>query len=273
MVIKIRNVTHTYSPVTPWEFTALSNVDLTINEGMVLGLIGGVGSGKSTLASLIAGIGTPVTGSITIDGSLPHPGKNVGILLQQPEEFFFEKTVFADIAFGLKNMGLTEHEINKRIDSTLDMIGLDHFVLDKSPFHLSRGTARLAALASVLAMRTKYLILDEPTVNMDSKSKKKILGVIRNLSEKVTVIYISHQIHEVSAISDQMCVLGHGRVLFSGSTPKYKQWAFKENKEDLLPVIDQVMYGLKELGMDVNTDVLGLDDAVSNIQIALKRGK
>jgi energy-coupling factor transport system ATP-binding protein len=170
-------------------------------------------------------------------------------------------------------MGLTEHEINKRIDSTLDMIGLNHSVLDKSPFHLSRGTARLAALASVLAMRTKYLILDEPTVNMDSKSKKKILGVIRNLSEKVTVIYISHQIHEVSAISDQMCVLGHGRVLFSGSTAKYKQWAFKENKEDLLPVIDQVMYGLKELGMDVNTDVLGLDDAVSNIQTALKRGK
>jgi len=273
MVIKIQNVTHTYSPGTPWEFTALSNVDLTINEGMVLGLTGGVGSGKSTLASLIAGSETPVTGSITIDGSLPHPGKNVGILPQQPEEFFFEKTVFADIAFGLKNKGLTEHEINKRIYSTLDMIGLDHAVLDKSPFHLSRGIARLAALASVLAMRTKYLVLDEPTVNMDSKSKKKILGVIQSLSEKVTVIYISHQIHEVSAISDQMCVLGNGRVLFSGLIVKYKQWAFKENKEDLLPVIDQVMYGLKELGMDINTDVISLDDAVSNIQIALKRGK
>jgi energy-coupling factor transport system ATP-binding protein len=269
MAIKIKNVTYTYSPGTPWEFTALNNINLCFNEGTVSGLVGGIGSGKSTLASLIAGLDTPTSGHISIDGEPPRPGRNVGILFQQPEYLFFHNTVFDDMAFGLNNIGVPEHEIIIRIRSVMDKLGLDNNVLDMPLYRLSRGTQRLAALASVLAMKTQYLVLDEPTANIDPKSTKKILEIIKKISQETAVIIISHQIRETAAVSDRMNVLEDGRILFTGSKDRYKQWAYKEKRYDYLTVIDSIMYGLKDLGMDIDTDAANPDAAAYNIRRSL----
>ncbi|KAF5410849.1 MAG: Trehalose/maltose import ATP-binding protein MalK [Candidatus Methanocomedens sp.] len=271
MSIEIRHLTHIYDADTLEEIKALDKIDLTIKKGNVFGLVGGIGSGKSTLASLIAGLEKPTGGSITIDGEPPCPGKNVGILFQQPEDFFFEKTLFRDMAFGLLHSGLTEDEVNKRIHSTLDLAGLDRKILDQSPFHLNRGTLRLAAFASVLAMRPGVIILDEPTASLDSQSRKRLVDIIKRISGAITIIYISHRLQEVIEVSDSLAVLDKGNITFTGTRPGYLDWAAGQDGGGYLPILNQIMYRLHKLDFDVDFKVTKLEDAVGQIQRTLEK--
>ncbi len=219
------NVSHVYEPGTGWATAVLTGINLTIEKGSVTGIIGGIGSGKSTLASLIAGLDTPTAGSISIDGGPPEPGKNVAILFQQPEDFFFEKTVRKEMTFGLKRMNVPEDEMQSGMHSAILQAGLDREILDRSPFQLSIGEQRLVALASILAIYPEYIVLDEPTASLDSKSRKKVLDSIRGVARSATIIYISHHIRDVLDISDRIAVLQRGNLAFTGTKNQYLEWA------------------------------------------------
>ncbi|MCL7412348.1 MAG: ATP-binding cassette domain-containing protein [ANME-2 cluster archaeon] len=271
MSIEIRHLTHLYDAGTSEEIKALEEINLTIQKGGIFGLVGGIGSGKSTLASLIAGLGKPTGGRITIDGEPPCPGKNVGILFQQPEDLFFEKTLFRDMASGLLHSGLTEGEVNERIFSTLDLVGLDRQLLDRSPFHLNRGTLRLAAFASVLAIQPGVIILDEPTASLDPMTRKKVMEIIERISGDITFIYIAHRLQEVVTISRHLAVLDQGKVAFTGTVSGYLDWALRMDRVEYLPVLNQVMFGLQQLGFDVDPDVILLEDAIDQIRRSLVR--
>lgn len=214
-------VTHTYDSGTDWEVSALKKIDLVIEKGRISGIIGGIGAGKSTLAYLIAGLVAPTTGCITIDGKPPEPGRNVGMLFQHPEDFFFENTVHKEISFGLRSMGLSDDEVEERIRSTMEQVGLDRKLLSKSPFNLSSGEQRLAAFACIIAMKPDYIILDEPTAELDPGSRRKVLDAIRRMAGEVTIVYISHRIQDVLDISDRIAVLEQGTLVFSGTKKEY----------------------------------------------------
>ncbi|HIE31626.1 MAG TPA: ATP-binding cassette domain-containing protein [Methanosarcinales archaeon] len=224
------DVSHVYEPGTGWAVTALADVSLTIEKGSVTGIIGGIGSGKSTLASLVAGLDTPTTGSISIDGKLPEPGKNVAILFQQPEDFFFERTVRKEMIFGLRQTAMSDGEIRARIHSAISQAGLTRAILERSPFHLSIGEQRLIALASILAMDPEYLVLDEPTASLDSKSRRNVLEIIREIAGRKTVIYISHCIRDVLKIADRIVVLKDGNLVFTGTKSQYLRWASERKR-------------------------------------------
>ena len=226
--IEIQHLSHTYNPGTEWEIPALRDVSLTIGMGGITGIVGGIGSGKSTLACLIAGLDTPTSGSIAIDGRPPEPGGNVKILFQHPEEFFFERTVREAVAFGLSKAGLPENAVGRRVLSAIDEVGLDRSVLGESPFHLSSGEQRLAAFAISIAMKPQYVILDEPTAGLDQRSRKRVLDAIRRMTHGegagggVTVIYISHRIGEVLEVADRVVVLDAGNLTFEGTNATYR---------------------------------------------------
>ena len=226
------DVSHVYEPGTRWAVNALADVSLTIGKGSVTGIVGGIGSGKSTLASLIAGLDTPTAGSISIGGEPPEPGKNVAILVQQPEDFFFERTVQKEMLFGLKRMGVSDGEMQAMIHSAMSQAGLDRTILERSPFHLSIGEQRLVALASILAMDPEYIVLDEPTASLDSKSRKNVLEIIRKIAGRTTVIYISHRIRDVLEISDRIAVLKHGNLVFTGTKSQYLKWVSEREGEE-----------------------------------------
>ncbi|MCL7416091.1 MAG: energy-coupling factor ABC transporter ATP-binding protein [ANME-2 cluster archaeon] len=271
MSIEIRHVTHIYDAGTPHETRALDGIDLTIGKGTVFGLVGGIGSGKSTLASLMAGLDSPSDGSITIDGEVPSPGKNVGILFQQPEDLFFERTLFKDMVLGLTHLGLSEEEVEKRIFFTLDQVGLSKQILSRSPFHLNRGTLRLAAFASVLVMNPGYLILDEPTASLDPGSRKRLVEIIKRISEDITIIYISHRLQEVIEVSDRLVVLDKGNITFNGTRSDYLDWGAGQDGGEYLPILNQILYRLHQLGLDVDLKVTQREDVVEQIRRTLER--
>ncbi len=226
--IEIRHLSHTYSPGTEWEIPALIDVSLTIGKGGITGIVGGIGSGKSTLACLIAGLDTPTSGSIAIDGRPPEPGRNVRILFQHPEEFFFEKTVREAVAFGLSKAGLPEDAVEQRVLSAIDEVGLDRSILGESPFQISSGEQRLAAFAISIAVKPGYVIFDEPTAGLDQRSRRLVLDAIRRMTGGegagcgATVIYISHRIREVLGVADRIAVLDAGNLTFEGTNAMYR---------------------------------------------------
>ena len=219
------NVSHIYEPDTEWATAALTDINFTIEKGSVTGIVGGIGSGKSTLASLIAGLDTPTAGSIDLDGRPPEPGKNVAILFQQPEDFFFEKTVRKEMNFGFRMVDVPEDEMQARVHSAMLQAGLDIEILDRSPFQLSIGEQRLVALALILAINPEYIVLDEPTASLDLISRKKVLDAIREVAGSATIIYISHHIKDVMDISDRIAVLKQGNLAFTGTKSQYLTWA------------------------------------------------
>jgi energy-coupling factor transport system ATP-binding protein len=226
--IEIQHLSHTYNPGTEWAVPALRDVSLTIGKGGITGIVGGIGSGKSTLACLIAGLDTPTSGSIAIDGRPPEPGGDVRILFQHPEEFFFERTVREAVAFGLSKAGLPEDAVEARVLSAIDEVGLDRSILGVSPFQLSSGEQRLAAFAISIAMKPGYVILDEPTAGLDQKSRRRVLDAIRRMTcgagagGGATILYISHRIREVLEIADRIVVLDAGNLTFEGTNAMYQ---------------------------------------------------
>lgn len=270
-------------PKTPFESTALKDVNWTIEDGEFWGLIGHTGSGKSTLIQHISGLLKPTSGDVIIDKikiyekgvSLKQIRQKVGLVFQYPEHQLFEETVEKDVAFGPKNMGLTENEIIKRVKEALTLVGLNYEDLkDKSPFELSGGQMRRVAIAGVLAMKPEILILDEPTAGLDPRGRDDILQKIVEIREKqnVTVILVSHSMEDIAKLVDKIAVMHRGEMVKSGLTREI----FKDYKglTDIglgIPQITELMLKLREKGKEVSCDVLTVEEAHREIIKALRR--
>ena len=223
-MISVKNVCYTYMTGTPFEKTALKNISFDVAEGEVLAIAGHTGSGKSTLIQIVAGLIELTSGTVEIDGLSVADKKIrrlVGIVFQYPEHQLFEETVESDIAFGPKNFGLSEAEISARVDEAMRQVGLDAGLKKSSPFELSGGQRRRVAIAGILALKPKYLILDEPTAGLDPLAKKNLLNEIFGDVKKsgVTIILVSHNMEDIANFANRVVVLAHGKILFVG-TPR-----------------------------------------------------
>lgn len=276
-IIKTENLTYTYSVGTPFEKTAVNNVNLEIEEGELVGIIGHTGSGKSTLIQHLNGLVRPTSGKIFIDGQdiwskdvkIRDIRFNVGLVFQYPEYQIFEETVYKDIAFGPKNMGLDDDEIEKRVLATTDMLGLGRENLKKSPFELSGGQKRRVAIAGVMAMQPKILILDEPTAGLDPKGRDVILEQIKEYHRqtKSTVLLVSHSMEDVARFATKILVMNHAEVFCYDTPPEVFKHAEELAKIGLsVPQITQVFLKLREKGIDIRSDVYTTEFAVKTIK-------
>lgn len=275
--IKIDNLTHIYNPDSPFERKALDGVNIQIEEGQFIGLIGHTGSGKSTLIQHLNGLLKASEGNIIVDDvditnpkvKLKEIRKKVGLVFQYPEHQLFEETVYKDVAFGPKNMGLSEEEIDKRVREAIELVGLDFDVVkERSPFELSGGQRRRVAIAGVVAMKPKVLILDEPTAGLDPHGRDEILGQIKKLHEKqgLTIILVSHSMEDVAMLADRLIVMHKGKVAMTG-TPK-EVFKHTEELESLGLGVPQITFFMKRLKEKISTiqdDVLTVDEAKEEI--------
>lgn len=275
-MIKLENVSYTYMEGGPFEKTALDNVSLEINKGEFIGLIGHTGSGKSTLIQMLNGLLKPTSGKITIDGKiLGEKSTNmrqlrfdVGLVMQYPEYQLFEETVAKDIAFGPANMGLSKEEIKGRVEYAANMVGLKAEILDKSPFDLSGGQKRRVAIAGILAMEPKILILDEPTAGLDPAGRDEILFKIKDMHERMdmTVILVSHSMEDIAKLADRILVMNHGKVeMFDKADIVFKQGKRLTEIGLNIPQITQIIDGLREKGLPLNDGIYTVEDAYREI--------
>ena len=280
-ILEIQKLSHIYSPDTPFEHAALRNVDLTICRGEFVGLIGHTGSGKSTLVQHMNGLLKPTSGRVLFDGrDIWEDPKftrqirfHVGLVFQYPEYQLFEETVYADIAFGPKNMGLSKDEIDARVRRAAGFVGISEAELSKSPFDLSGGQKRRAAIAGVIAMEPDVLILDEPTAGLDPKGRDEILELIKGLQETgMTIILVSHSMEDVANYVDRIIVMNKGSVMLDG-VPKDVFAHYKELEEVGLaaPAVTYIMQQLKQNGFAVSTDATTIEEAKEEILRALHR--
>ena len=230
MPIQVEHLTHTYMTDSPFAATALEDVSLTIEDGELIGLLGHTGSGKTTLVQHLNGLLKPTSGKVVVDGlditekdvSLLEVRRRVGLVFQYPEYQLFEETVAKDVAFGPKNLGLSEQEVDQRVRYALQEVGLVYEeIAERSPFELSGGQMRRVAIAGVLAMRPKTLILDEPTAGLDPAGRRSILGMIRELHAAggLTVVMVSHNMDDISSLATRLVVMSRGKMVLTG-TPR-----------------------------------------------------
>ena len=222
-ILQIENLTHTYSAGTPFQRSAVEGLSLTVGKGEFLGIIGHTGSGKSTLIQHLNGLLQPTSGRILLEGKdiWAEPKKirdvrfKVGLVFQYPEYQLFEETVYKDIAFGPKNMGLDSGEIDRRVRDAAAFVGLDAELLDKSPFELSGGQKRRVAIAGVIAMEPEVLVLDEPTAGLDPRGKNEILDLIGEIKAHMcpTIVMISHNMDEIARCCNRIAVMHEGKLL------------------------------------------------------------
>lgn len=268
MPVEIKNLTHVYMKDTVFQHKALNDVSFTIEDGEFIGLIGHTGSGKSTLIQHLNALLKPSSGNIIIDGvditakgvSLKKIRQTVGLVFQYPEHQLFEETVFKDVAFGPLNLGLSKEEIERRVKEALTLVGLDYDKLkDVSPFELSGGQKRRVAIAGVLAMKPKVLILDEPTAGLDPKGRDEILGEIKRLHElqKITVVLVSHSMEDIAKLVDRIIVMSKGKVVLT-DTPRN---VFMQT--DMLKSIGLDVPQVTHLVNELNKKGLGLKDCIS----------
>ena len=227
MSITIKHLSHIYAPGTPFEYAALSDVCLEIPDGQYVAVIGHTGSGKSTLIQHLNGLIRPTSGSITVQGidltekkvPLRELRRRVGLVFQYPEYQLFEETVAKDVAFGPGNLGLSQEEITERVNEALNLVGLPESVAEMSPFDLSGGQKRRAAIAGVLSMRPEVLVLDEPIAGLDPLGRHEILSLVENYRRKygATVILVSHNMDDVADIAERVIVMNKGSVALDGS--------------------------------------------------------
>ena len=271
-IIEIKNLTHIYSPNTPFEQTALDNIDLTIYRGEYLGIIGRTGSGKSTLIQHLNGLMKPTAGQIFFEGQdiwsskeLTHSIRfQVGLVFQYPEYQLFEETVYKDIAYGPKNMKLDEAEIDRRVRRAAEFAGLSNEVLERSPFELSGGQKRRVAIAGVIAMEPKVLILDEPTAGLDPAGSASILANIEayRKANNATIIFVSHSMEDVARITDRLVVVSHGTLPYVG-TPR-EVFSHGEDLEKLglsVPAMNRVFSRVRAMGVDIDPAVYTVEQA------------
>ncbi len=265
-IIKTENLSYVYGEGTPFRKVAIDNINLEIEEGELVGIIGHTGSGKSTLIQHFNGLLKPTLGKVIIDGEELFADKSrlrdirfkVGLVFQYPEYQLFEETVYKDISFGPKNMGLSEEEIDRRVRETCRLVGLKDEVLNKSPFDLSGGQKRRVAIAGVMAMEPKVLILDEPTAGLDPHGRDRILGLIKEYhkEKKSTVMLVSHSMEDVARTVSKILVMNDSRV-FMYDTPE-RVFAHSKELTDMgltVPQITRVFDKLKEKGIDFDDEV------------------
>lgn len=271
MPINIEQLSHTYLPGSALAYPALSNISLTISEGEFLGIIGHTGSGKSTLIQHLNGLLLPTEGSVLVDGLDTREKKLrkqirslVGMVFQYPEYQLFDETVARDVAFGPKNMGLGEDEIATRVNEALRLVGLDPEAFsEKSPFELSGGEKRRAALAGILAMRPKYLVLDEPMAGLDPRGRREILSLVESLRRDfgTSIVMVSHSMDDVAMYADRIAVLDQGS-LFMVGTPEE---VFSHSADLLemglnLPQATQLVRALRARGIAIEQDYYRMDE-------------
>ena len=281
-ILEVRNLDYIYSAGTPFEHKALDNVSFALEPGEFVGIIGHTGSGKSTLMQQMNGLLKPTSGQVLLDGvdiwsdkKLTRQARfRVGLVFQYPEYQLFEETVYRDIAFGPKNMGLEEKEIDRRVREAAGFVGLTEAQLEVSPFDLSGGQKRRVAIAGVIAMEPEVLILDEPTAGLDPVGRAEILGNIEayRQAKNATIMMVSHSMEDVARLTDRLLVMNGSRLAMDGTPSE----VFSRAQELLamglnIPQVTQVFLKLKALGLDVKS-VYTMDQAVAEI-VRLRGGK
>ena len=279
-IIRVENLTHTYGENTPFCRSAVKDVNMEILEGEVLGVIGHTGSGKSTLIQHLNGLIKAADGEIYYNGENIYSGNynmkelrnQVGLVFQYPEHQLFEVDVLSDVCFGPKNQGLSREECEKRAREALRLVGLKEKYYQSSPFELSGGQKRRAAIAGVLAMRPKVLVLDEPTAGLDPKGRDEILDQISYLHKEsdMTVILVSHSMEDIAKYADRIIVMNQGQVMFN-STPKEVFAHYKELEAVGLaaPQVTYIMHELEEKGLAVDTRAATVKEAADSIMEVL----
>lgn len=283
MSIVLDNISYVYGAHTPYEKKALDGITLEIHEGEFLGIIGHTGSGKSTLVQHLNGLLHPTSGKVTVNdvdlADKTEEARNmrhtVGMVFQYPEHQLFEETIAKDIAFGPRNLGLSEDEVDERVREAMKFVGLDYDTYaERSPFHLSGGQMRRVAIAGVVALNPSYLILDEPSAGLDPFGREEIFDeIIRLHKEKgITVALVSHNMEDISRMATRLIVLDGGHVILDDEPLTI----FMHHREELqkagvdVPPVSVLMETLKHRGLPVSTEVRNVDDAVMAIEKALK---
>ena len=279
-IIRVEHLKYVYNPGMPDETTALDDVSFRVEEGDFVGIIGSTGSGKSTLISHFNGLNRPTSGRILIDGKdMWEQGADlrafrfqVGLVMQYPEYQLFEETCAKDIAYGPRNMGLDEAEIDRRVKEAAAFVGLSGELLQKSPFELSGGQKRRVAIAGVMAMHPRVLVLDEPAAGLDPEGRDTILSQIRDYHEKtgITVLLVSHSMEDIAKYANRVLVMSHAKLAMYDTVEK----VFGHAQELLglglsVPQVTQIFLKLRQMGLDIPTDVYTMPYAVKTIQKAL----
>lgn len=283
MSIRVENLVHIYDKGMPTEQLALDNISFTADDGQMIGIIGHTGSGKSTLLQHLNGLLKPESGRIIIgDTDITQPGvsmvqirKKIGLVFQYPEYQLFEETAAKDVAFGPKNLGLSEEEIDERVREAIELVGLDYEeIKDRSPFELSGGQKRRVAIAGVVAMRPEVLILDEPTAGLDPKAHRDVLTMVEEVHRRTgnITILVSHNMADIARLCDKVVVIDSGKLVTAG-TP-YEVFSKKEELRNVgleLPPVTQFTETLCEKGIDIEDTILDTDKAAQQIAAYLQR--
>lgn len=284
MSIKLDTVTYTYGVGSPFERTALHETSVEIHEGEFVGIIGHTGSGKSTFVQLLNGLIHPTRGVVTVDGTdISKKTKEVmairhkvGMVFQYPEYQLFEETIAKDIAFGPRNFGLSEDEIEERVREAMEFVGLDYDTYaDRSPFRLSGGQMRRVAIAGVIAIHPKYLILDEPSAGLDPVGRREIFSEIQrwHKEKNITVILVSHNMEDISQMATRLLVLSHGNIVLDGEPLdifSHRQQTLHDAGVSVPPVTEVLQY-LQSKGFDISDRVHSVDEGVAAVYDCIRR--
>lgn len=281
-ILQVQNLTHIYSAGTPFEHTALENINFRVDRGEFIGIIGHTGSGKSTLMQQLNGLLKPTSGKVLLDGKDIWSDKKltrearfrVGLVFQYPEYQLFEETVYKDIAFGPKNMKLSQEEIDRRVRQAAEFVGLTEQQLEVSPFDLSGGQKRRVAIAGVIAMEPEVLILDEPTAGLDPVGREEILSNIQayRQAKNATIMMVSHSMNDVARLTDRLLVLNGSHIAMSGTPGEVFEHAEELEAIGLdIPEITRIFMRLRSMGMDVPM-VYTMEQAVAVLK-KIKEGK
>lgn len=283
-ILEVKGLTHSYSGNTPFVNDAVSNVSFSIEKGEIIGIIGHTGSGKSTLVQHLNGLLKPTEGTVLFEDEdiwknpkeIRKIRSKVGLVFQYPEYQLFEETVYEDIAFGPKNMGLEGDELKNRIEEICKIIGIREDYLSKSPFDLSGGEKRRVAIAGVLAMRPEVIVFDEPTAGLDPRGREDVMQIIRDYrrATDATVIIISHSMEDMALMADKILVMNKGSLEMFGSVSEV--FSKRERLREIglnVPIVTSVFATLKAQGIPVKEDVFTVEEAVLELKKLKARGK
>lgn len=282
-ILEVKNLTYAYGGNTPFVNDAVSDVSFTVKSGEIIGIIGHTGSGKSTLVQQLNGLLKPTDGSVLFEGKdiwenpkeIRKIRSKIGLVFQYPEYQLFEDTVFADIAFGPKNMGLSGEELEKRVYEICELIGIKGEYLDKSPFDLSGGEKRRVAIAGVMAMRPQVIIFDEPIAGLDPKGRSDVLKMIKDYltAYNATVIIISHNMEDMVLIADRLIVMNDGKLVAFDDTEKiFLQPQMLRSIGLNVPIVTRVFEALKAKGYNVPSDIFTVEAAVEYLMRCQREG-
>ncbi|MBR2500483.1 MAG: energy-coupling factor transporter ATPase [Clostridia bacterium] len=280
MAIKVENLNYIYMQGSPFEKQALKDINLEITDNEFIGLIGHTGSGKSTLIQHLNGLISPTNGRVLVNGRDINEKdvdrlslcREVGLVFQYPEHQIFEETVYKDIAFGPKNLGLSDEEVDERVKEAMCHVGLEESFAQKSPFNLSGGQKRRVAIAGVLAMKPNVLILDEPTAGLDPQGKEEILTQIKALylARKMTVILVSHSMEDVAKIAERIIVMNKGKLAMDNRPSEIFKRAEELKGMGLdIPQISKLILKLRECGVDINPDIYTVEKARATLSLLI----